>query len=57
MLVLSRRDGERIEISKGGQLVCVIEVVRTKDGQVELGFKADQAVKILRDNAKTKEPK
>ncbi len=52
MLVLSLRDLEGVQIDGP----CHIVVVRSSGGQVRLGFDADKATAILRDNAKNPLP-
>lgn len=57
MLVLRRKAGEKVEISTDGKVVCVVEVVDIRGDMIVIGFDADKSVKIMRPEAKAKEPK
>jgi Carbon storage regulator (could also regulate swarming and quorum sensing) len=45
MLVITRRDGERIRI--GSEIM--LEVVRSTEGRVRIGIEAPPGIRILRD--------
>ena len=53
MLILTRKKGEAVTITAGGQTIKVV-VTQIRDGHVRLGFDAPAEVKIVRDNAKRK---
>ncbi len=48
MLVIKRRNGERLAITLGGQVVWV-QVLETWEGSARLGIDAPQDVVILRE--------
>jgi carbon storage regulator CsrA len=53
MLILTRKRGECVDLSVGGQVIAVVKVMELlPGGVVRLGFEADQQVSISRDNIK-----
>lgn len=53
MLMLTRKRGESIDLSVGGQVICVVKVMEfLPGGVVRLGFDADRQLTISRDNIK-----
>ncbi len=52
MLILTRKDGEKVTISKDGVEICTIKVAEIRTSMVVLGFVADKSVQIMRDDAK-----
>lgn len=53
MLMLTRKRGESIDLSVGGQVICVVKVLEfLPGGVVRLGFDADRQLSISRDNIK-----
>jgi carbon storage regulator len=53
VLVLSRKPGESILIA-GNIRVTILSAIQ---GRVSVGIDADKSIEILREDAKTKEPK
>ncbi|WP_298339780.1 carbon storage regulator [Ferrimicrobium sp.] len=49
MLVLTRKDGEQVQIGEG----ILITVVEAKSGPVKIGIEAPPEVMIVRDDART----
>lgn len=55
MLVLTR--GEQQEVILTGRGTCRLKILSIYEGQVRLGFDADQSIAITRDDAKRRQPK
>lgn len=48
MLILGRREGEKVVIMVGDNAEIEVTVVRNERGQLALGFEADRKYKIVR---------
>ena len=57
MLVLTRRAGEAVTIETTDGTITVHYLGSRGNDQARIGFDAPRHIKILRDDAKTKEPK
>lgn len=57
MLMLDRKRGESVDLNDraSGRLLCTVKVLEVlPDGSVRLGFNADHAVHIKRDNMRSR---
>ena len=52
MLILTAKPGESIQIGENIRITALPK----QGGQVKLGFEAPREIKILRDNAKKRDP-
>lgn len=53
MLVLSQKTGQAIQMTGGIR----VTVLRIRNGQVRLGIDAPSNIEVLRDDAKSRQPK
>jgi len=53
VLILNRQTGQSIKIGED----IVIQVLSVRGGQVRIGIDAPKDVRVVRDNAKVKDPK
>lgn len=49
MLVLTRREGEKIQVFVGDELVTVCLIEARRSGKARIGIEASDAVRIVRD--------
>jgi len=57
MLILSRKQGEKIVVHLGQGRKLTIEVIRTGKSKIILGLEAPQDIRILREEIKGKQEK
>lgn len=55
MLVLQRKEGQKVIVTLPGGQRIVVALVKIRGSRVSLGFEADDAVKILREEVEVED--